>query len=168
MTGPNGRLLQVGQVLRQESPAQYFVVEASGKLATISPALADLLQTAPGTPGLTEISNAAATMNLSGDAIPDGGLPASLPRVVPQATTLCVVYGAGLQRSLTTGGTVPPGATATAGQAGVSAVWLPRARGAGRGGAQRAAAVHSHRLVPGLRVEALRAAVGLDRHRPWL
>lgn len=161
VTGPNGRLLQVGQVLRQESPAQYFVVEASGKLATISPALADLLQTAPGTPGLTEISNAAATMNLSGDAIPDGGLPASLPRVVPQATTLCVVYGAGLQRSLTTGGTVPPGATATAGQAGVSAVWLPPGHGVLAGAApsvQQPSTVTAWFLVCGSKRYALPSA----------
>src|ERR1700722_12810649 len=159
--GLNGQPLQVGQVLRQESPAQYFVVEASGKLATISPSLADLLQTVPGTPGLTEISNAAATMNLSGDAIPDGGLPASLPRVVPQATTLCAVYGAGLQRSLTTGGTVPSGATATAGPAGVSAVWLPPGHGALAGAApsvQQPSTVTAWFLVCGSKRYALPSA----------
>jgi type VII secretion protein EccB len=50
VTEGDGRTLQVGQVFHQASPAQDFVVEASGKLATISPTLADLLQTAPGTP----------------------------------------------------------------------------------------------------------------------
>jgi type VII secretion protein EccB len=129
VTGVNGQTLQVGQVLRQESPLQYFVVEANGKLETTSATLAALLGTVAGAPGLTDITNAAATASLSGDAVPDPGLPASLPQVVPQASTLCAVYGAGLQRSLTTGGTVPTGATATAGQAGVNAVWLPPGHG---------------------------------------
>jgi type VII secretion protein EccB len=125
-----GTTLQVGQVLRQASPAQYFVVEASGKLATISATQAQLLQTDPGAPGLMQITNAAATMSLSGDAIPNEDLPPDLPKVVPQATTLCAVYGTGLKRSLTTGGTVPAGAAATAGEAGVNAVWLPSGHGA--------------------------------------
>ena len=161
VAGLNGQQLHVGQVLRQESPAQYFVVEASGKLATVSPTLADLLQTVPGAPGLTEITNASATMNLSGDAIPDGGLPADLPRVAPQAATLCAVYGAGLQRSLTTGGTVPPGATATAGQAGVSAVWLPPGHGVLAGAApsvQQPSTVTAWFLVCGSRRYALPSA----------
>jgi type VII secretion protein EccB len=131
----HGNTLQVGQVFHQASPAQYFVVEASGKLATILPTLADLLQTDPGAPGLRQITNAAATMSLSGDTIPDGGLPPGLPRAVPQATTFCAVYGTGLKRSLTTGGTVPAGATATTGQAGVNAVWLPSGHGALAGAA---------------------------------
>jgi len=135
VTDEDGQTLQVGQVFQQASPAQDFVVEASGKLATISPTLATLLQTDPGAPPLTPISNAAATMNLSGDTIPDGGLPPDLPRVVPQATTLCAVYGAGLSRSLATGGTVPAGATATTGEAGANTVWLPSGHGALAGAA---------------------------------
>jgi len=157
----NGKQLQVGQVLSQASPAQYFVVEASGKLATISPTLADLLQTAAGAPGLMPITNAAATMNLSGDTIPDGGLPASLPRVVPQASTLCAAYGAGLQRSLTTGGTVPAGATATTGQAGVNAVWLPPGHGVLAGAApsvQQPSTVTAWFLVCGAERYALPSA----------
>ena len=135
VTDRDGKTLQVGQVFQQASPAQYFVVEASGKLATISPTLANLLKTDPGAPALTPITNASATMDLSGDTIPDGGLPTNLPQVVPQATTLCAVYGAGLSRSLTTGGTVPAGATATTGNAGVNAVWLPSGHGALAGAA---------------------------------
>jgi type VII secretion protein EccB len=161
VTGINGQSLQVGQVLKQESPAQYFVVEASGKLATISPTLAALLQTVPGAPGPIGITNAAATMNLSGDAVPDGGLPASLPGVVPQATTLCAVYGAGLQRSLTTGGTVPSGATPTTGQAGVSAVWLPPGHGVLAGAApsvQQPSTVTAWFLVCGSKRYALPSA----------
>ncbi len=130
VTEENGDTLTVGQVFHQASPAQYFVVEASGKLAAVSPTLAELLTTAPGAPGLMQITNAAATMNLSGAAIPDGGLPPTLPHAVPQATTLCTVYGTGLARSLATGGTVPAGATPTAGMAGVNAVWLPSGHGA--------------------------------------
>ncbi len=135
VTEGDGKTLQVGQVFYQASPAQYFVVEASGKLATIPPTLANLLQTDSGAPGLRQINNADATMNLSGDTIPDGGLPPDLPRVVPKATTLCAAYGAGLSRSLTTGGTVPAGATATTGTAGVNAVWLPPGHGALAGAA---------------------------------
>jgi len=130
VTVPGGTTTQVGQVVYQASPAQDFVVEASGKLATISPTLADLLRTNPGAPGLVQITNAEATADLSGAAVPDGGLPPALPQVAPQATTLCVVYGAGLSRSLTTGGTVPAGAAATTGHAGVNAVWLPSGHGA--------------------------------------
>jgi type VII secretion protein EccB len=129
VTEEDGKMLVVGQVFHQASPAQYFVLEASGKLAAISPTLANLLQTAPGAPGLMQITNAAATMNLSGDTIPDGGLPASLPRAVPRATALCTVYGTGLTRSLATDGTVPAG-TPTTGTAGVNAVWLPSGHGA--------------------------------------
>jgi len=135
VTGPGGAPDHVGQVFSQASPAQYFVLEADGKLATISPALADLLRTNPGAPGLTQITNAMATTDLSGDAVPDGGLPAALPRVAPQAATLCVVYGSGLSRSLTSGGTIPAGAAATTGQAGVNAVWLPSGHGALAGAA---------------------------------
>ncbi len=161
VTGLNGQQLQVGQVLKQQLPAQSFVVEASGKLATVSPTLAELLQTVPGVPGPVEITNAAATMNLSGDAIPDGGLPLSPPMAVSQASTLCAVYGAGLQRSLTTGGTVPPGATATAGQAGVSAVWLPPGHGVLAGAApsvQQPSTVTAWFLVCGSRRYALPSA----------
>jgi hypothetical protein len=130
VTGADGQALTVGQVFQQLSPAGYFVVEASGKLATISQTMAELLKTSPGVPALTQISNATATMELSGDSIPDGGLPASLPRAVAQTSTLCTVYGTGLQRSLTTGGTVPPNTTPTSGTAGVQAVWLPSEHGA--------------------------------------
>jgi type VII secretion protein EccB len=130
VTGANGQQLPVGQVFFQASPPRYFVLEASGKLATVSPTLAKLLETVRDSPGQMPITNANATADLSGDTIPDGGLPPSLPLVVPQATTLCTVYGAGLSRSLTTDGTVPAGATATTGNAGVNAVWLPSGQGA--------------------------------------
>jgi type VII secretion protein EccB len=135
VTGPGGATDQVGQVFTQASPAQYFVLEASGKLATISATLADLLRTNPGAPGLTQITNAMATADLSGATIPNGGLPATLPQVAPQVATLCVVYGAGLSRSLTSGGTIPADAAATTGQAGVNAVWLPSGHGALAGAA---------------------------------
>jgi type VII secretion protein EccB len=130
VTGPDGQALRVGQLFQQASPAQYFVVEASGKLATISQTMAHLLETSAGAQAATPITNAAATMGLSGDTIPGGGLPPSLPQVVSQTATLCTVYGTGLRRSLTTGGTVPSNATPTTGSAGVNAVWLPSEHGA--------------------------------------
>jgi type VII secretion protein EccB len=126
----DGQSLRVGQVFFQVSPAQYFVVEADGRLAQISPTMADLLKTTAGEPALSTISNAEATAELSGMKVSGGGLPFSLPRVVSQTATLCTVYGAGLERSLTTGGTVPAGATATTGSAGVNDVWLPSEHGA--------------------------------------
>jgi len=130
VTGSDGQVLRVGQLFQQASPAQFFVVEASGKLATISQTMAHLLETTAGAQVATPITNAAATMELSGDTIPDGGLPPSLPQVVSQTATLCTVYGTGLRRSLTTGGTVPSNATPTTGSAGVNAVWLPSEHGA--------------------------------------
>jgi type VII secretion protein EccB len=122
---------QVGQATGQASSAQGdFVVEEGGKLATISSTQANLLLTVPGTPVLTQISSAEATMDQSDITVSDGGLPASLPTVVSQTSTLCTVYGNGLKRSLTTGGSIPAGATPTAGSAGVNAVWLPSEHGA--------------------------------------
>jgi type VII secretion protein EccB len=161
----DGTTLRVGQVFHQAAPAQYFVVEASGKLATISPTLANLLQTDAGAPGLMQITNAGATMSLSGDAIPDGGLPSELPQVVPQATTLCAAYGVGLSRSLTTGGTVPAGATATTGNAGVDAVWLPSGHGALAGAApsvQQPSTVTAWFLISGAERFALPSASVAD------
>jgi type VII secretion protein EccB len=130
VTAADGQPVKVGQVFFQASPSHYFVVEASGKLATVSQTQADLLQTVPGTPGLEPITNSVATMGLSG-GLPDGGLPLRLPQVAGQATTLCAVYGFGLSRSLAIGGTIPFGAMpTTGGGAGVNAVWLPSEHGA--------------------------------------
>jgi len=135
MTGPGRTTAKVGQVFHQASPAQYYVLEASGKLATITPTQADLLETDPGAPGPAQITLAMATTDLSSATVPGGGLPPTLPQVATEATTLCAVYGAGLSRSLTTGGTVPAGAAATTGRAGVNAVWLPSGHGALAGAA---------------------------------
>jgi type VII secretion protein EccB len=131
VTGADGQVLRVGQVFQQEeSLTGYFVVESSGKLARISATMANLLTTSPGAPAPMPITNAEAVTELSRDTIPYGGLPASLPKVVAQTATLCTVYGTGLQRSLTTGGTVPADATPTTGSAGVNSVWLPSEHGA--------------------------------------
>jgi ESX secretion system ATPase EccB len=130
VTGPGGTTADVGQVFEQASPAQDFVLEANGKLASISATLAALLGTDAGEPRPLPITNATATADLSGATVGDQGLPLTLPKVAQQATTLCVVYGAGLRRSVTSGGTVPAGAAATTGQAGVDATWLPSGHGA--------------------------------------
>jgi len=130
VTGPGGMTADVGQVFEQASPAQDFVLEANGKLASISATLAALLGTDAGEPKPLPITNATATADLSGATVPDGGLPLTLPRVAPPATTLCVVYDTGLRRSVTSGGTIPADAAPATGEAGVDAVWLPSGHGA--------------------------------------
>jgi type VII secretion protein EccB len=160
VTGPGGTPAQVGQVYHQTLPAQDFVLEANGKLATISPTLADLRRTDPGAQGVQMITNAMATSDLSGDHVPDGGLPVALPQVAPQAVTLCVTYGTGLSRSLASGGTVPAGAAPTTGTSGVDAVWLPSGHGALVGaapGVQAPPSAIAWFLVAGSRRFALRS-----------
>lgn len=130
VTGPGGMAAQVGQVFYQSSPPQDFVLEGSGRLATISQVLAELLEREPGAPQATLITPSAATADLSGTSVPDGGLPADLPRVTAASSPLCVVYGAGLRRTITTGASIPAGSAATSGAAGVDAVWLPPGHGA--------------------------------------
>jgi type VII secretion protein EccB len=154
ITGPGGQPAQVGQVFTQSSPPRDFVLEANGKLATISPVLAHLFELTPGAPAATPITPSMAAADLSGaSAVPGGGLPATLPAIVTaSASPLCVTYTAGLGRSLTTGGTVPAGSAATSGAAGVDGVWLPPGHGALVGAApsvQQPSAVTTWFLVTG-------------------
>jgi type VII secretion protein EccB len=152
VTGPSGAPAQVGQVYAQSSPQQDFVLESNGQLATISPVLAALLEREPGFPGPKSISASMATAHLGGTPVPAGGLPVTLPGIVPTTSPLCVVYQAGLSHSLSTGGSIPAGSAATGGGGGVDDVWLPPGRGALVGAApslQQPSAVTAWFLVTG-------------------
>jgi ESX secretion system ATPase EccB len=130
VTGPGGTPARVGQVFAQSSPSLRFVLEANGKLATVSPVLAHLFDLTSGTTE-TPITPSMAAADLSGTSIPDGGLPVTMPAIVAaSASPLCVTYASGLGRSLTTGGSIPAGSAPVSGAAGVNDVWLPPGHGA--------------------------------------
>ncbi|HEX8009215.1 MAG TPA: type VII secretion protein EccB, partial [Trebonia sp.] len=128
--GPSGTPARVGQVYSEGGTAgaatQNFVLEANGHLATVTDVQAALLEREPGEPAAQAISPSTATSDLSGTAVPDNGLPAEIPALPAMASPLCVTYGPGLSRRITTGGTVPPGAVpVNAAGAGIGQVWLP-------------------------------------------
>lgn len=132
VTGPGGVTAQVGQVYVAPGGTgqQYYVLEADGKLATATDVQAELLVREPGAPARQSITPSMATSDLSGTALPAGGLPAKVPAIAATSSPLCVVYGPGLSPELTAGGTVPAGAVAASGGAGVDQVWLPPDHGA--------------------------------------
>ena len=80
VTGPFSRLALVGQVYFERGGGgvamQSFVLEADGRLATVSATQAQLLEREPGEPGPQQISPAMATSDQAGTAVPDNGLPA--------------------------------------------------------------------------------------------
>jgi type VII secretion protein EccB len=146
VNGPSGPA-RVGQVYVSPgiagTPTQYYVLSADGKLSTVTAVQGALLDREPGAGRPVQISPAAATGDLSGSAVPGGGLPAAIPALAPAASPVCVVYGPGMSRSVTAGGSVPAGAVpvasgggsgASGGPAGsgvaVSQVWLPPDHGA--------------------------------------
>jgi hypothetical protein len=144
--GPSGPA-QVGRVYSEQGTTQDFVLQADGRLATVTAAQAALLEREPGEPAPQSISPSAVTSDLSGTAVADNGLPAKVP-TLPSAMTmpLCETYGPGLRPGITTGGAVPAGAVptgaaptgaaptgaapVTAGGAGINQVWLPPDHGA--------------------------------------
>ncbi|HSZ39977.1 MAG TPA: type VII secretion protein EccB [Trebonia sp.] len=151
--GPAGAA-RIGQVYEVPgaagTPTQYYVVAADGKLETVTPVQADLLDREPGANKLTQISPATAAGDLAGVSLPPGGLPATVPAIAATSSPVCVEYGAGLNHSITTGGTVPSGAVPVTGGSGgsgssggssnattsatdavgVDQVWLPADHGA--------------------------------------
>lgn len=152
VTGPFGGKARVGQVYVSPggagTPTEYYVLASDGKLATVTPVQADLLEREPGASAEQQISPSMATSDLSGTVVPAGGLPADVPRAATVGSPVCVVYQAGLSREITTGGTVPAnaipavssgsgngGGTSGSGnggasQVGVDQVWLPPDHGA--------------------------------------
>ena len=134
VTGPFGRLALVGQVYFERGGGgvamQSFVLEADGRLATVSATQAQLLEREPGEPGPQEISPAMATSDQAGTAVPDNGLPAKVPRLAAVSSPLCVVYGPGLSRQITGGGVIPAGALPADANDGIDQMWLPPGHGA--------------------------------------
>jgi type VII secretion protein EccB len=132
VTGPDGLAL-VGQVFDQPGSGgaapQYYVLLATGKLAHITATQGQLLTREPGAQATQAISPSAATADLSTTAIPQSGLPATIPAITPARSALCVTYGRTLGRQIVTGATVPPGATPTSSTT-PTQVWLPTAHGA--------------------------------------
>lgn len=133
--GPSGAPARVGQVYSEGGTAgtatQNFVLEANRRLATVTDVQAALLEREPGASGAKAISPSTATSDLSGTAIPGGGLPRGVPVPTTMTSPLCVAYGPGLSSRITAGGTVPAGAVpVNAAGAGVGQVWLPPDHGA--------------------------------------
>jgi type VII secretion protein EccB len=161
------------------TPTQYYVLAVSGKLETVTPVQADLLDRERGAT-LKQISPSAAAGDLAGVSLPGGGLPTSVPAVAAVNSPVCVEYGAGLGHSITTGGAVPSGAVpvtkgtggsgSVASAVGVDQVWLPADHGALVGVAaspDSASGVASWFLVSGatryaLASPGLAAALGYD------
>jgi type VII secretion protein EccB len=116
---------------------QFYVMLSSGKLEKVTQTQATLLN-AVAPDGATERSiplEAVAADSVG--SLPAGGLPGSMPTVVPYAASkpLCVVYNSSATAAppgpqVTVGGTVPSYAQATNGSAGVNQVALPPGTGA--------------------------------------
>jgi type VII secretion protein EccB len=181
--GPTGAS-RVGQVYVSPgsagTPTQYYVLAADGKLETVTPVQASLLEREPGANGAPQISPATATSDLTGGAVPGGGLPATMPTLARASSPVCVAYGPGLSRSITTGGVVPAGAVPVpsgsggsgsggsgsgggAGAVAVDQVWLPADHGALVGvaaGANSSSGVASWFLIAGTARYALSTSGG--------
>lgn len=184
VTGPGGQAV-VGQVFVAPSATglQSYVLEASGRLTSISPVQADLLERVQGLPKPRQISASEAASDLSGASLPSNGLPTQVPRVSSMASPLCVTYESGLRSRITTGGTLPSGAARAVGSqgsgsqsgtarvgGGIDHVWLPPDHGALVGVApdvNQPSAVTSWFLVTGatryaLKSKAVASVLGYD------
>jgi type VII secretion protein EccB len=125
-----GGLATVGQVFTEEQ--HDFVLVTGGGLAPISATQAQLLEAEPGAPAPQAIAPSTVTSHLARTTIPSGGLPAAIPAIASTPAPLCITYGSGHARQLSTGATIPAGATATGATDGtdVDQVWLPPGHGA--------------------------------------
>ena len=130
--GPAG-FAKVGQVYSAltASGPQNFALGQDGKLDPLSELQATLLEDQPGAPKPQQIASSTASANV-GSPIPLNGLPSTLPKTPQLTSPACVTYGAGMSRTITTGGTIPPNATGTGNGSPttVDRVWLPAGRGA--------------------------------------
>jgi type VII secretion protein EccB len=132
--GPSGAPARVGQVYFVQgtggAATKNFVLEANGRLATVTDVQAALLELEIGARAQS-ISLSTAGSHVSGTVVPDNGLPAEIPALPAMTSPLCVTYGPGLSPRITTGGAVPPGAVpVNAAGAGIGQVWLPPDHGA--------------------------------------
>jgi type VII secretion protein EccB len=130
--GPAGQA-KAGQVYSVSSAGlgtQYFVLETDQKLHNVTAVQATLLEHEPGAPAQATLAAGQAT-NL-GAPVPNGGLPASKPTIPQFTSPVCVSLGAGLSRTITTGGTMPanPTPTGNGSPTTVDKVWLPQGHGA--------------------------------------
>ncbi|MGH3171576.1 MAG: type VII secretion protein EccB, partial [Trebonia sp.] len=99
VNGPTG-VARVGQVYVSPgsagTPTQYYVLAVNGKLETVTPVQADLLDREPGANKPVQITPATATSYLTGTALPGGGLPVTVPSLAAADSPVCVAYGPGL------------------------------------------------------------------------
>jgi type VII secretion protein EccB len=126
VTGPSGAAAPVGQVYVQQSPREYYVLTADGRLAPVTAVAAALLERMPGASSAQPISPSVAASGLGGTAVPAAGLPATVPRIAQASSALCAVYRAGPGPTVTVGGAVPSGG----GTSGAVRAWFPPGSGA--------------------------------------
>ncbi|MBO0804636.1 MAG: type VII secretion protein EccB [Nocardiopsaceae bacterium] len=131
ISGPNGPA-QVGDVYKAStaSGTKFYVLGDDGKLDPLTPLQATLLEAVPGEPTEQSVSESTAASDI-GTQVPFKGFPRNQPSIT-SASTSCVVYGSGMSRTVTTGGTIPANAigTGSGGTTHVDRVWLPPGRGA--------------------------------------
>jgi type VII secretion protein EccB len=124
--GPSGAGAPVGQVYVQQSPREYYVLTADGRLAPVTAVAAALLERVPGVPSAQPISPSMAAANLGGTPVRTAGLPPTVPRIAGTSSALCAVYRAGPGPTVTVGGAVPSGG----GTSGAVRAWFPPGGGA--------------------------------------
>lgn len=132
--GPNGASGTVGEIFNAPTPqgTKSYVLDQGGKLDPVTPVQADLLEFAPNAPKRQQqIAPSTAAENV-GTPIPSDNLPGALPRIPRFTTPVCVSYGKGMSRTVSTGGTIPANASPTGngGPMTVDRVWLPQGHGA--------------------------------------
>lgn len=132
--GPNNTEGTVGQIFTASTPQgnKSYVLDQGGKLDPVTPVQAALLEFAPSAPKQPQsIAPSTAAENV-GTPIPSDSLPATLPRIPRFTSPVCVSYGTGMSRTVTTGGTIPANASPTGNGSTttVDRVWLPQGRGA--------------------------------------
>ncbi len=137
VTGPAGAPARVGQVYQVTAVAgspQYYAMLRDG-LAPISQMQAALLDFEPGAPKQVTLSPSQVTSHRSASAVPNAGLPTSIPAVAAPGSPapLCVVYsggGSALTPRVETGGRMPSDGAATGVPGDVDEVALPSGAGA--------------------------------------
>ncbi|HTZ26622.1 MAG TPA: type VII secretion protein EccB [Streptosporangiaceae bacterium] len=126
VTGPSGIPAPVGQVYVQQSPLQYYVLTAGGRLAAVTPLAAALLERVAGAQPGQPVSSSSAASDLGGTTVQTPGLPTTVPRLAGASPALCAVYRGGAGPVMTVGGVVPPGGATS----GAVRAWFPPGGGA--------------------------------------
>jgi len=126
VTGPSGTPAPVGQVYVQQSPLQYYVLTADGRLSAVTPVAAALLERVAGAQPGQPVSSSSAASDLGGTTVQTPGLPTTVPRLAGASPALCAVYRGSAGPTVTVGGTVPSGG----GTSGAVRAWFPPGGGA--------------------------------------